>query len=326
MQRRLAVPFAIAAAMVSLFPSFACAQGTSARTWLGSQGNNNNVCGQTEPCSNVDAALAVTTPHGEINCVDSGDFVHGVITKSVTIDCHNVLGGIDSTLTNANAGGLVINFDAFDPSDTHPQVIIRGVTIQGYDNARFDAGAIGILITGAGAGSFVNIENVMITGNYLVNNAGTGTGISDQRSHGLLHVNNTIIQNNAVAGISIGTSNGSRRAVIRNTQVLNSGTGIHVGGNSEVTISHSEISDNATAGLAVSAATGSVTIDSTTIAHNGFAFQNSGTVRLSNSDVMYNATGWTGTINTFTNNRFSSNGTFGTITPIGSTSNPTGQQ
>jgi parallel beta helix pectate lyase-like protein len=135
------------------------------------------------------------------------------------------------------------------------------------------------------------------------------------------------VHNNASNGILIASpNNGSRRAVIRNTVVTNSNVGISVGANTEVVISHSDISDNTTAGLVVSASTGSVAVDSTTIAHNGFAFQNSGTVRLSNSDIAYNATGWTGTINTFTNNRFTSNGAVGPLIPIGSLSNPTGEQ
>ena len=91
-------------------------------------------------------------------------------------------------------------------------------------------------------------------------------------------------------------------------------------------IINSEITDNAVAGLVVSASTGSATVDMTTIAHNGFAFQNSGTVRLSNSNVAYNATAWTGIINTFTNNRFTNNGGVGPLVPIGTASNPTGEQ
>jgi parallel beta helix pectate lyase-like protein len=324
MKRYLAVPCAIAAVMAAIFLSLtpASAQGNSQlRTWVSAEGDDRNLgCTYVQPCRTFAGAESQSLPYGEIVCKDSGDFQQVNIIEPITINCRGVAGAIENFTNGANYPGIQILFDLF-PTNTPPQVIIRGLTIQGANT-----GQDGILITGAGAGSFVNIEDVTITGNNVVSGAGTGTGISDQRTHGLLHVNSTTIQNNAVAGISIGSSNGSRRAVIKNTQVLNSGTGIHIGANSEVAISHSEISDNATAGLAISAATGLVTVDSTTIAHNGFAFQNSGTVRLSNSDVMFNATGWTGTINTFTNNRFTNNGAVGPLVPIGSLSNPTGEQ
>lgn len=71
---------------------------------------------------------------------------------------------------------------------------------------------------------------------------------------------------------------------------------------------------------------GLMAIDSSVIAHNTIGFAITGTLKLSNSDVFLNSTGSTGTINSFMNNRFSNNGTLGTITPIGTTSNPTGQQ
>jgi hypothetical protein len=63
--------------------------------------------------------------------------------------------------------------------------------------------------------------------------------------------------------------------------------------------------------------TGSATVDSTTFAHNGVAFQNIGTLRLSNSDVAYNTTSSTGTIITFNNNRSTNNGAFGPIVSAG---------
>jgi hypothetical protein len=49
-------------------------------------------------------------------------------------------------------------------------------------------------------------------------------------------------------------------------------------------------------------------------------------LRLSNSNVSFNATGVNGTVNSFSNNRFVSNGAGGTITAIGGPASPTGQQ
>jgi Right handed beta helix region len=325
MKRCVAVPLAIAAAMVAIFLSLAPAFALQPRTWVSRTGDDGNTCLETAPCKTFAAAISKTNIHGEIDCLDSGDFSSLIIQKSITVDCHGAVGAIINGITpnpDSNGTGIEIDFDQFDPSDTPKQVIVRDVTIQGVGD-----GFTGITINGAGSGTVVNIENCVINGN---NNGGgsnlAGAGIKDQRVRGILTIDNTKVRNNLNTGISIGSPNGSRRAVIRNTQVLNSGKGITVGANSEVTISHSDITDNATAGLVVSASTGSAAVDSSTFAHNGFAFQNSGTVRLSNSDVSYNSSGWTGTINTFTNNRFTVNGAGGPLVPIGTAVNPTGQQ
>ena len=51
------------------------------------------------------------------------------------------------------------------------------------------------------------------------------------------------------------------------------------------------------------------------------------TIRLSNNDISFNGTAISGATQSFTNNRIAGNGAAGTApTPIGATSNPTGQQ
>jgi hypothetical protein len=313
----LALPLTIAALAVSLAFITSPAHAQSVRTWVSGVGDDTNSCSRTAPCKTFAGAIAKTTVNGEINCLDPGGFGTVTITKSITIDCHDMIG----TILNPAAYGIQIIFDSFDPSDTEKTVNLRSLSIQGAGN-----GDTGIAIEGAGQGSSVNIEDCLITGNL---NPGTGFlgGIADSRGRGALVVNNTTVRGSALNGIIIGSlNNGSRRAVISNTRVINSNVGINVGANSEVVISHSVISNNLTAGLVVSASTGSAAVDSTEITHNGYAFQNSGTVRLSNSDVAYNSTGWTGTINTFMNNRFTANGAVGPLVPIGTTSNPTGLQ
>jgi hypothetical protein len=329
MKQCLAVPLALAAAMVSFFLNLAPSYAQAARTWVSGIGDDNNACSRTAPCKTFLGAYEQTAVNGEINCLDPGGFGNLLITKSVTIDCHGMVGTIlDSVSTNGitinlAVSGITINFDSFGGSDAEKTVTIRNLTFQGAG-----AGGTGIVITGAGQGSLVNIEDCVVSGNF----GGTffsanRSGILDTRGHGMLAINNTTVRSMGVNGIVIESPNdGSRRAVIRNTRVINSGTGITVGANSEVTIRNSEIADNATAGLVVSASTGSVAVDSTSIAHNGYAFQNSGTVRLSNSDIAYNSTAWTGIINTFTNNRFTNNGGVGPLVPIGTAVNPTGEQ
>jgi hypothetical protein len=69
--------------------------------------------------------------------------------------------------------------------------------------------------------------------------------------------------------------------------------------------------------------------DNATVSSNatGLFTAGGGVIRLSNSNVAYNTTGVTGTVNSFSNNRFVSNGAGGTISAIAPAgTNPSGQQ
>ena len=72
-------------------------------------------------------------------------------------------------------------------------------------------------------------------------------------------------------------------------------------------------------------------ISSSAIINNGTGLRAQGaSVRMSDSDFAFNGvtnnTGFTGTINSLTNNRFSNNGALGTLTAIGSPTQATGLQ
>jgi hypothetical protein len=309
MRRFLALPLTITAIVVSLIFIASPAQAQAARTWVSGVGDDANPCSRTAPCKTFQGALSKTTVNGEINCLDPGGFGAVTITKSITIDCHEMVGAILSD-------GVAVSFEGFDPSDTLKTVNLRNLMIQGAGSNELDA----IQISGTGQGSFVNIEDCLITG------FPDAAGISDFRVRGALVINNTTVRNVGIVGIFITSPNdGSLRAVISNTRVINARIGISVGVDANVVLSHSVVSNNLTAGLQV-ASSGVLIVDSTTISHNGDGIQNSGTVRLSNSDLILNTVAISGSVNSFTNNRFSNNGTLGTIIPIGTTSNPTGQQ
>jgi List-Bact-rpt repeat protein len=285
------------------------------RTFVSGEGDDVNPCSRVAPCKTFAAAIANTTTNGEIDCLDPGGFGTLTITQSITIDCHEVTGSTE----NSGANGIAIAFDSFSGSDVRKTVNLRNLMISGMAT-----GLAGIAITGSSGGTFVNIEDSLINGNY----AGTATGILDGRTRGGMTVTNTTVRNMGAAGISItGSTSGSLRAVITETRVYNSNNGIVIGTNANVMLSRSVVSDNIGTGLTVGTS-GLMAADSSVIAHNSIGFQVSagGNLRLSNSDVFLNSTGSTGTINTFANNRFSNNGTFGTVTPIGSASNPAGLQ
>jgi hypothetical protein len=285
------------------------------RSWVSATGDDQHDCGRTTPCASFAAAISKTNQDGEIDCLDAGEYGTVTIQKSITIDCHEV----NATINSQTVTGITINFDAFDSLDTFKTVNLRNLTIQGQHNA-----ITGIHIIGAGAGSFVTVVDCLLNNNDV--------GISDARGRGALIVNNTTIRNNRNNfqnfGITIASNdNGSRRATISNTQLINTTVGVSVGANSEVMIEHSVVSNNLTAGLMVTSSSGVLVVDSTTISHNGNGIQNSGgTVHLSNSNLALNTAAVSGAVLSFTNNRFSNNGSVGTITPIGTAANPTGQQ
>jgi parallel beta helix pectate lyase-like protein len=310
MRRFLALFSTIAALAVSLAFIASPAHAQATRTWVSGVGDDGNACSRTAPCKTFAGAIAKTTVNGEINCLDPGGFGNVTITKSITIDCHEMVG----TILNAGIDGIDITFDLFGQSDTLKTVNLRSLSIQGAG-----ANGVGISIVGAGPGSFVDIEDCLVGGS-------TGTGIADGRSRGALVVNNTIVRNVPV-GISISSPNGgSRRALISDTHIINSGFGIIVGADTNVVVSHSVLSNSASVGVQVLSSSSFVDIDSTTIAHNGIGIQNSGTVEISNSNFTLNTTAVSGSVSSFSNNRFIRNTTLGTIIPVGTTSNPTGQQ
>ena len=73
--------------------------------------------------------------------------------------------------------------------------------------------------------------------------------------------------------------------------------------------------------------TSQVSVDSSQISNNGTGFQVvGGTVRVSNTDVAFNTALASGTINSFTTNRFAGNGAGGVITAVGGPTSATGQQ
>jgi len=288
------------------------AQAQASRTWVSGVGDDVNPCSRTAPCKTFAGAISKTAVLGEINCLDPAGYGAVTITKSITIDCTHTLGSILNSVTN----GINIAFDSF--TDVRKTVNIRGINLQGVDS-----GLIGIRAFGAGTGSFVNIEGCLINGNF----GGSASGIVDQRTNGTLTVVNTTIRDMGTNGISIAPNGGAGviRATLSDVRVINSGSGLSSSAGAAIMISRSVFTNNSVVGVQVGPSAQSL-IDASVISHNNAGISSAGVTRLSNSDLFLNGTGLSGTVQSFSNNRFVGNGAGGTITPIGSTSNPTGLQ
>jgi hypothetical protein len=279
----------LAAAMMVLPTGQAEAQAT--RTWVSGVGDDANPCSRTAPCKTFPGAISKTAAGGEINCLDSGGMGAVTITKSITIYCEGVIGGVLAAATN----GVVINAGASDI------VTLRGLDIDGvgsgFSGIRFLAGAAlhvqDTVIRNFRAGNAIGIDFVPAAASelFVSNTVITGNGsISSATQH---------------FGIQIRpTATGSAKVVLNNVEVSNNFGGVRAestsaGGAINVAIANSNISGQTANGIVANAIAGQaavqVMVDQTTVANNaGVGIRADGpgaTIRLANSNVTGNGTG-----------------------------------
>jgi hypothetical protein len=198
----------------------ASAQAT--RTWVSGVGADENPCSRTAPCKTFAGAISKTAAGGEIDCLDPGGFGAVSITKSITIDCRQTLGGV----LNSSSNGIVINDSASGfPNSVH--VILRGLTIDGAQSVAQNAsgnpgsGFTGINFT---SGASLVVEDVLIQNQ----NGLTGVGLRFAPAGAAqLSVANSVITDNGAAGIGGGIliqptgASGTARVVLNNVRVTN---------------------------------------------------------------------------------------------------------
>jgi hypothetical protein len=310
------------AATVVLSMQVVPAHAQATRTWVSGVGDDANPCSRTAPCKTFAGAISKTARNGEINCLDPGGFGAVTITKSITIDCHEVF----ASILNAGTNGVNVPFDSFNAAlDPRKTVRLRNINFNGVDT-----GVNGIRITGGTTvtGGVVIIEDCLIDGNF----AGAAHGISDERiGGGELYVTNTTIRNTGEAAVLIAPGSGTARvdAAFDNVRVHNARFGITVGGSHRVKVNRSVVTGNTSAGLYVDTAA-EMNVSNSVTSSYGIGVQNAGAtsvIRLSNNDIAFNTTAFSGATQSHNNNRVSGNGSIGTNpTLIGSTTNPFGMQ
>jgi hypothetical protein len=282
-------------------------------------GDDANPCSRTAPCKTFAGAISKTAVNGEINCLDPGGFGAVTITKSITVDCHEVF----ASILNSGTNGINIPFNNFAATDVRKTVRLRNLNINGANT-----GVTGIRITGGSviAAGVVIIEDCLIDGDF----GGAASGINDERTAGgEIYISNTTVRNTGTIGITINPGLGSAAgqviaAALDNVRVQNSNTGIGIGSNGRVIINRAVVSGNSGAGIAAigAFAAAEVNISNSIISNNsGSGIQivaGTVTIRLANNDIAFNGTAITGTAQSFTTNRISGNGAVGTApTPIG---------
>src|SRR6201995_2426672 len=178
------------------------AHAQASRTWVSGVGDDANPCSRTAPCKTFAGAISKTAAGGEINCLDPGGFGAVTITKSITIDCHEIFGSVLVSGTNG------INIAA-----NGGNVVLRNLNLNGL----VANGLKGISITTA---ANVWIEDCAIFGFAQ-------QAIADTRSTaGTLNVTNTVARNNGGTGMGVATTGGTLKVLIDNLRSLNNAFGV----------------------------------------------------------------------------------------------------
>src|ERR1700754_17800 len=287
--------FGAAIAVASaLFAFSAPAHAQATRTWVSGVGNDGDPCSRTAPCKTFAGAISKTAINGIINCIDSGAYGAVTITKSITIDCHDVFASIlnASVEQPGTVTGVIVNV-AVDPKDPWRTVRLRNIDISGSGS-----GGIGISILSAAA---VILEEIEVTGNVK-------DGIADKRSEAntTLTIKNTVIANNG--GVGIGAAAQTNNIVLDNVQSNKNTYGLALAKGNTATIARSVFSNNTTAGVEIDSG-GQLMLDSSLVSYNttGIA-SNGGPVAFTNSDIAFNTTAITGATTSFGNSRIFGNG------------------
>lgn len=189
----------VMASVAILCGGAAPAYAQATRTWVSGVGDDVNPCSRTAPCKTFAGAISKTATEGEINCLDSGGFGAVTITKSLTIRCDGVIGGILA----AGTTGITVN-DTGSASPGTARVVIDGLDIEGAGS-----GIHGINV--------VSAAKVMVVRTSIRNFTQNGINMNSSAVGGHLFVNDSFIMSNA-GGVNVaGPSNiGS----LTNTSVL----------------------------------------------------------------------------------------------------------
>lgn len=216
------------------FAAAITAEAQAMRTWVSGVGDDVNPCSRTAPCKTFAGAISKTATNGEINCLDPAGFGALTITKSITIDCTGVTGGVLASLVN----GFIINIPAPTAGglDTRRSVTLRGLGINGAGN-----GQNGVRVVAA---TNVYIEKVVIDG-FAQN------GITvDAASAVNVVVRDSSVRNNLNAGL-ITTLAGPAKISVVDSLFAGNATGIHAGAGATVRLSGNTIVHNGTGLMAV---------------------------------------------------------------------------
>ncbi len=230
MSRSFSFPALLAAAALFLTAGAALAPAANAqatRTWVSGVGDDANPCSRTAPCKTFAGAISKTAASGEINAIDSAGYGAVAITKAITIDARNVIGGV---LFNVGSG-ITINAGVND------EVILRGLDVNGLNAGPPCAAATtGVRVLQAGA---VRIEDSTIDRNQKAIDVASTSAVN-------VIVNRVDMSNNCSQGINVApAAGGSANVTIQDSTISNSGVALTVADRGKAWLTRTTVFGNA---------------------------------------------------------------------------------
>lgn len=214
-------PITLVGALLALVVS-AGAHAGSPRTFVASSGADTNVCSFSAPCRSFGAAIAQTTPGGEVLVLDSAGYGPVTISQAVSIVAPS---GIYAGISVLGGSAPTIGINVTAPAGA--LVMLRGLAI----NKVGSGGTTGIRF---GSGGGLIVDRCIITG--------FPTGISHSAS-GNLSVLDTQIRDGSM-GIQTGIASGTSAFLVERSTIENmTGAGVEADDNSVGIVNNSMLSN-----------------------------------------------------------------------------------
>jgi hypothetical protein len=269
-----------------LLASSAFAQAT--RTWISGYGDDANPCSRTAPCATLAGTLPKTAVGGEVNVLDTTSLGEATITRSVSIiAAREVVGAMDEP----SVTGLTINA----PNGI---VTLRGLTFEANQS-----GVSGVRVVDA---AVVRLEGCRLNGF-------TADAVDARVSDGgLVFIDRTTVHGSLGAGLAVSSAGAPVRVVASESSFTGNQYGLLVGPRALLTVHEGVLTGNSAAGVrtVTDGGVAEVNVEGAQLTDNGLGVEAlDGTViRLSNANVMGNATSPThvtgsGLVHSFGNNR-----------------------
>jgi hypothetical protein len=204
---RLAVSAVGAIAIAVLNTATARAQALSTTTFVSGNGLDSNPCTHTAPCRSFAAAVAATSPGGQVTMLDAAGYGKVTITKSLSIVND---GGGEAGIADPGAGQNAITI-TIAASDV---VNLRGLTLNGVGT-----GSVGIDFESNGT---LNIQNCEIRGFVS-----SGVLVIPVASSALT-ISDTIVSNNNGTGVLIAPVNGTVTAQLERVAAIDNAGGFQL--------------------------------------------------------------------------------------------------
>jgi hypothetical protein len=283
---RFTIKLLVSATFLLAFASLTQAQAT--RTWVSGVGDDVNPCSRTAPCKTWAGAISKTAAGGEIDALDPGGFGAVTITKNMTLDGTNGAGF--GSILSSGTNGVNVN----DSATATPNTIIVTLRNLSINGAGTTLGLNGVNFT---SGKAVHVEHCEIFNfsqnaiNMAVNNGGGSLLTVEDTT--IYNVNQGIRATNAGAGFAIAVIDGANISHITGSNQ----NGVRLENNGFGTVRDTVISDvlngGSAAGISISTANGSASIENTTLVHCsiGINISAASTNRITHSQVILNGVG-----------------------------------